>query len=176
MMRLGLVASPFCMAKRGGRVTDPPLPAACPPRAYPCELASLARVPFRPERGRTVQTRLILPLGGFLFDGGLSKDRRVSGGRVRKVLVCSSIVQHRRRRQTVGPPGSVSERSAPVIARFVPSCWCCSLFRPAKRKDVCRIDRPFARTLNGHPLARGHDSGNLLLLACLPSEFPPARY
>ncbi len=47
------------------------------------------------------------------------------------------------------------------------SRWCCSLFRPAKRKDVCRIERPFARTLNGQapprysPLDSGSPRNNL---------------
>ena len=45
------------------------------------------------------------PFGGFLFDGWGSKDRRVFGVACEKLVVCSSIVQHRRRRQTVGPPG-----------------------------------------------------------------------
>ena len=48
-------------------------------------------------------------------------------------------------------PSGKRLKDAPPLSLDCSSRWCCSLFRPAKRKDVCRIGRPFARTLNGHP-------------------------
>ncbi len=73
--------------------------------------------PFAARKGTGVGA-FDSPFGGILFDGCLSKDRRVFGVACESQVVSSSIVQHRRRRQTVGPPGGVSERSAPVIARL----------------------------------------------------------
>ena len=53
------------------------------------------------------------PFGGFLFDGGLSKDRRVFWGRVRK-SGCKLV-------NSPAPPTSPDRRPsgvAPVIARL----------------------------------------------------------
>ena len=110
-----------------------------------------------------MQTRLILPLGGFLFDGWLSKDRRVFG------VACEGLVVIGLYSSTadVARPSALREASLkdqPPSSLDCSSCWCCSLFRPALRKDVCRVERPFARTLNGIHCAAPNRSGR-----------PPAR-
>ena len=46
------------------------------------------------------------------------------------------------------PSGEHGVKDLPPSSLDCSSRWCCSLFRPTIRKDVCRIERPFARTLN----------------------------
>ncbi len=107
----------------------------CWVQGIPCDGAGLHRVPFASE-GESV----------------FSKHRRVFGVACDIWVVCSLLVRHRRRRQTVGPPGGVS-KDPPPSSLDCPSRWCRSLFHPAKRKDVCRVEGPFARILNGAPCA-----------------------
>ena len=95
--------------------------------AYPCDLASLARVPFRSE-GRFV-ARFIEGAYPFVPRIGYGHPLRLASlaaspslregeyflfepsprrwDRVRQLVSNSFLVQHRRRRQTVGPPGSI---------------------------------------------------------------------
>ena len=70
------------------------------------------------------------------------------------------LFQHRRRRQTVGPPGSVWKIRPRHHSVHAPR-WCCSLPRTTMRVDVCRIRDAFARTLNGQtpPRPSRLDSG-----------------
>ncbi len=78
-------------------------------------------------------------------------------------------------------PSGKRLKDAPPSSLDCSSRWCCSLFRPAKRKDVCRIERPFARTLNGQtpprysPLDSGSPRNNLGLARSpfVLRTFPP---
>ena len=79
------------------------------------------------------------------------------------------------------PSGKHGVKDLPPSSLDCSSRWCCSLPRPTMRKDVCRIERPFARTLNGQapPRCSPLDSGfiqNNLGLARSPfvlRTFPP---
>ena len=84
-------------------------------RAYPASIASLARAPFAGAKGAdsVVCFEIIAASVGIACDSFL-------------VFVCSFVSQRRRRRQTVGPPGSVwkicpRHRSVVTLASAVAS-------------------------------------------------------
>ncbi len=58
-------------------------------------------------------------------------------------------------------PSGEHLKDPPPSSLDCPSRWCRSLFHPAKRKDVCRVERPFARILNGAPCASPSSSSPL---------------
>ncbi len=92
--------------------------------------------------------------------GGIFVRRGVVEGSPRLGVACERLVVIGLYSSTadVARPSALREASLkdqPPSSLDCSSCWCCSLFRPALRKDVCRVDRPFARTLNGRPRARG---------------------
>ena len=70
------------------------------------------RVPLRFAKGAGVDA-FNSPFGGIFVRRVVVEGSPRLGVACDKLLVCSSIVQHRRRRQTVGPPGSVDLKDQP---------------------------------------------------------------